>query len=238
MRNIISCILLVSAAAACTDLQSADLKTAGMSTTMSVTADGTGQTTVSAQFNVDSNPTDFVNLSSGDSASAQAGGQTHAMSESNALGDISYQTTFSGEDGDGTVYTVALQRSTDVSAPASTVTLPAPFTITSPTSNSAFSRATSDVVVTYGSAGSQDSMTWSISGSCINGTSGTASGDTGSFTIARGSLVLPPGGQASGTCQVTLSMTRSRSGQVDPHYGSGGSIVAYQSRSVTFNSTP
>jgi hypothetical protein len=236
MRTLVSCILFVSAAA-CTDLQSADLKTAGMSTTMSVTADGTGLTTVTAQFNVDDNPTDFVNLSSGDSAIAQAGGQSQTMSESNALGDISYQASFSGLDSGGMQYTIALQRTSDVSAPSSTVTMPDPFTITSPTSSSSYSRATGDIVVTYSTAGVDDTMSWSVSGICVNGASGVASGDTGTFTIARGNLV-PIGGGDSGTCQATLTMTRSRNGQVDPHYGSGGTIVAQHVRSVEFNSTP
>jgi hypothetical protein len=236
MRILISCILGLSAAA-CTDLQSADLTTAGMSTTMSVTGDGSGQTTVTAQFNVDDNSTDFVNLSSGDSVIAQVGGQSQTMSESNALGDISYQASFSGEDGSGTVYTIDLQRTNGVSAPSSTVTMPSPFTITSPTSSSIFSRATSDIVVTYSNAGTDDSMTWSVSGVCVNGANGTVSGDTGTFTIARGNLA-PIGGGDTGTCQVTLSMTRSRYGQVDPHYGSGGTITAQHVRSVEFNSTP
>jgi hypothetical protein len=236
MRILISCILGVSAAA-CTDLQSADLTTAGMSTTMSVTGDGTGATTVTAQFNVDDNSTDFVNLSTGDSVIAQVAGQSQTMSESNALGDISYQASFSGEDASGTVYTIDLERANGVSAPSSTVTMPSPFTITVPTSSSTYSRATSDIVVTYGNAGTQDTMTWSISGICVNGASGTVSGDTGTFTIAHGNLV-PIGGGDPGTCQATLSMTRSRYGQIDPHYGSGGTITAQHVRSVEFNSTP
>ena len=36
--------MLFVSAAGCTDIQSSDLKTAGMSTTMQVSADGTGQT--------------------------------------------------------------------------------------------------------------------------------------------------------------------------------------------------
>ena len=97
MRTLLACTLLVSVAVAgCTDLQSSDLKTAGMSSEISVSADGTGQTTVTAQFHVDSNATDFVNLSSGDTALAQVAGQSRTMSESNFLGAIAYQTTFSG----------------------------------------------------------------------------------------------------------------------------------------------
>ena len=235
MRTWMACTLLVSVAG-CTDLQSKDLKTAGMSSEISVSADGTGQTTVTAQFNVDSNATDFVNLSSGDTAVAQVAGQSRTMSESNFLGAIAYQTTFSGEDASDTLYTVALQRATDVSAPSSTCTLPSPFNITAPTSSGSFSRSKADMTVTYDTAGTSDSMTWSISGECVQGQSGTVSGDSGSFTIAKG--LLSSSASANATCQATLSLTRSRPGQLDPHYGSGGSIVAQHVRSVTFNSTP
>ncbi len=232
MRTLLACVLCVSAAG-CTDLQSSDLKTAGMSTTMSVTADGTGQTTVTAQFNVDNNGTDFVNLSSGDSAVAQVAGQSRTMSQSNVLGDIAYETTFSGEDAAGTQYTIALQRTTDVSAPSSVCTLPDGFNVTSPTSTGTFSRS-SDLTVTYDTPGSGDTMTWSLSG-CTNA-SGSVTGDSGSFTIPRGTLT--PAGTQSGTCQDTITLTRARPGQIDSHYGSGGSIVAQQVRSVTFNSVP
>ncbi len=232
MRTWMACLICVSAAG-CTDLQSSDLKTAGMSTYMTITADGTGQTTVTAQFNVDNNGTDFVNLSSGDSAVAQVASQSHTMSQTNVLGDIAYQTTFSGEDAAGTQYTVALDRSTDVSAPSSVCTLPDGFDITGPTSSGTFSRA-NDLTVTYDNAGSSDTMTWSLSG-CSEGT-GSVTGDSGSFTIPKGTL--SPGGEQSGTCQDTITLTRARAGQVDPHYGSGGSITAQQVRSVTFNLTP
>jgi hypothetical protein len=232
MRTLLACVLCVSAAG-CTDLQSSDLKTAGMSTSMSVTADGTGQTTVTAQFNVDNNGTDFVNLSSGDSAVAEVASQSRTMSQSNVLGDIAYQTTFSGQDAAGTQYTIALQRTTDVSAPSSVCTLPNGFNITGPTSSGTFSRQ-SDLTVTYDNPGSGDTMTWSLSG-CAEG-NGTVTGDSGSFTIPKGTL--SPNGAQSGTCQDTITLTRARAGQVDSHYGSGGSIVAQQVRSVTFNSTP
>ncbi len=232
MRTLLACFVCVSAAG-CTDLSSADLKTAGMSTTMSVTADGTGRTTATAQFNVDSNGTDFVNLSSGDTAVAQVAGVSQTMSESNALGDISYQTSFTGEDQGGTLYTIALDRSSDVSAPSSTCTLPNGFDVTSPTSSGTFSRS-ANLTVTYDNAGTSDTMTWSLYG-CGAG-AGTVTGDSGSFTIAAGTL--SQNGSVQGACQYTLTLTRSRQGEVDPHYGSGGSIVAQQVRTVTFNTTP
>jgi len=225
--------------AACTSVQSSNLKTAGMSADLRVIGDGTGQTTASAAFNVDNNPTDFVDLSSGDSAVATAGAQTETMSRNDTLGDISYQATFTGLDAEGTPYTIALNRTSDVSAPSSTVTMPQPFAITTPTSGASFSRAMSDIAVTYTNPGSTDQFSWSAQGTCINGQpSAVISPDNGSFTIAKGTIMPASAAESSMSCQVTLSLARVRQGQLDSHYGSGGSIAAEALRQLTFTSTP
>ncbi len=227
------------AVVACTSIQSSDLKTAGMSATFRVIGQGGGQTNASAQFNVDTNETDFVDLSSGDTVVATAGSQTQSMSESDVLNDISYQTTFNGQDAEGTLYNFALDRTTDVSAPSSTVTMPGPFDITAPASSASFSRATSDISVTYDNSGSSDQMSWSTQGSCINGQpSGVISPDSGSFTIPKGTITPADASQTSATCQVTLGISRVRFGQTDSHYASGSSIAAEALRTVTFSSTP
>ncbi len=225
--------------AGCTSIQSADIKTAGISAFMRVYADGTGQTTAYAELHVGNNVTDFVDLSAGDALVATVAGQSQNMARTDFLGGISYQSTFSGHDADGTMYTIALNRSSNVSAPSSTCVLPKPFSITAPTSSSTFSRANSDIVVTYDTTGTQDQMTWSAGGDCVKGmVSGTVSGDSGTFTIAKGVLVPTDASAAAMSCQAHISLTRSRPGQLDSHFGSGGKITAEQDRSVTFNSTP
>lgn len=241
---LVALVALVAAfalCAGCTSLQSSDIKTAGMSAFMRVYADGTGQTTAYAELHAGNNVTDFVDLTSGDVLVATVAGQSQNMARTDFLGGISYQSSFSGHDADGTMYTIALNRSTDVSAPSSTCVLPKPFTITAPTSSSTFSRANSDIVVTYDTTGTQDQMTWSAGGDCIKGSvGGTVSNDSGTFTIAKGTLVPTDtdASTAAMTCQAHISLTRSRVGQLDPHFGSGGKITAEQDRSVTFNSTP
>ena len=233
---VVSGVVLI---AGCTSLQSSNLKTSGMSAYLRVIGDGTGQTNASAQFNVDNNATDFVDLSSGDSAVAQAGGQTQTMSRNDVLGAITYQSTFSGLDAEGTQYTIALNRASDVSAPSSTVSMPHPFNITAPTSSASFSRTKDAITVTYDNSGSSDQLSWSSNGNCVGGLpGGTVSPDSGSFTIPKGTIVSTDASQASQTCQVTLSLTRVRQGQLDSHYGSGGSIAAEHVRTVTFTSTP
>ena len=92
MRSAHLCVVFLLCSA-CTNIESNNLKTAGMSATYIVSADGTGQTIVSANLNVGGNPTDYVDLSTGDTLTASAGGQSHPMARDSALGAIAYQTT-------------------------------------------------------------------------------------------------------------------------------------------------
>jgi hypothetical protein len=224
--------------AGCTDVQSSDIKTAGMSAYMSVTADGSGSSTAIAQLNVDDNLTDFVTLSSGDSLVTSVGGQSQTMSRLDVLNDISYSTSFDGQDGTGSAYTVAFNRTSDTSAPLSTCTLPAPFALTSPASGSSFSRS-SAIAVSYDGAGTSDGMSYSVSGGCVGGpVSSGVSGDTGSFSIPSGTITPTDASHATETCQVILTVTRARPGQLDPAFGSGGSIRCMQARTITLTSTP
>jgi hypothetical protein len=224
------------AALGCTDLQSNDLKTAGMSAHALVSADGTGASTASVTLNVDDNVTDYVQLTAGDALVATVGGKSQTMSSSNVLGIVTYSTGFTGQDAAGTQYTIALNRSAgDTSAPSSTCALPAPFTLTGPTSSQSASR-NADLVVTYSGSGQSDPLSWTMSGSCFQIASSSVSSDNGTFTIPKGTLVAPQGTQPQ-NCQATLTISRTRAGSLDPAYY-GGSISSAQNRSVTFTSTP
>jgi hypothetical protein len=233
-------ILLAAAAVfvpACTSVKSSDLETSGMSAHMTVTADGQGNTSASAELNVDTNGTDFVDLSAGDSLVATpAGGSPRTMSRSDLLGVISYGASFTGEDAPGTAYTIAFSRKApNVSAPSSTCSLPQPFAITAPASGASFSRANDAVVVMYGYFGTSDAMTYQVTGPCVSTATGSLPADSGTLTIAKGTLVTSGG---SSSCTATLTLHRSRSGQLDPAYGYGGAISCDQVRTVTFTSNP
>lgn len=232
-------ILIAAVAAlgtACTSVKSTDLETSGMSAHIGVTADGQGNTVASAELTVDNSVTDFVDLSAGDSFVATAGGTSQSMTRNDLLGIISYSTGFSGQAAPGTAYTVALNRKApDVSAPSSTCSIPQPFEITSPVSGLAYSRGGDGIVVTYSNAGQSDPVSYQVSGPCVNTAGGTVFPDSGSFTIAKSTLVASGG---TPSCTVTLTVTRARSGQLDPAYGYGGSISCGQARTITFVSNP
>jgi hypothetical protein len=233
---------LALVAVACTKVESSSIKTSGMSAHVEVSADGTGRTTASASLNVDDSLTDFVDLSPGDSFVVSVNAQSQTMSRSDVLNDISYLATFSGQDAENTAYTVALRRASDTSAPGSTCTIPKPFTIQAPAASATVSRTRDDIVVQYTSAGTTDSMTYDVQGDCVATSTAqpVPGGDSGSFTIAKGTLSGSSGGSsdAGATCPLTITVHRSRTGHLDPAYGHGGRVWAEQVRSVTVSSTP
>jgi hypothetical protein len=224
--------------AGCTSVKSNSIETSGISAHMSIAANGKGQTVASAELLVDNNPTDYVDLSQGDSLVVIVAGTSASMSRGDTLGVISYSQSISGQDAPGTSYAIAFDRTAPaVSAPSSTCTIPAAFTVSAPASGASFSRANDAIVVTYGGSGETDPMDYTVSGTCVSLTSRTIGADSGSFTIPKSALAAS-GSQASESCQATLTITRSRAGHLDPAFGYGGEIVCQQARTVTFTSTP
>jgi hypothetical protein len=234
----------VSAAAsfiACTSVESSSIKTSGMSAYMSVVADGTGSTTATATLHVGNNITDFIDLSAGDSLVASSSGQSRTLNKQSFLGVTSYNNSFQGLDAEGTGYTIAFTRQSDTSAPSSACTIPKPFTISAPAANATFSRATDDVVLQWAASGTQDQMSYQVDGDCVRTVVQTTiqGGDSGSFTIAKSTLSLQATDvHANDTCPVTVTLRRTRTGQLDSAFGHGGRIDGQQMRTVKFSSRP
>jgi len=223
--------------AACSSVASSSVKTSGISAALEVSANGNGTSLATAQLFVDSSQTDRVDLSTGDSLVASAVGQSQTMARSDALGVVSYSSTFQGLDQGGTTFTIALSRASDTSAPNSVCTMPLPFAITAPVGGPSFSRA-ADLTVTYAPGGTGDAMSWLASGDCIETTgSQSVTGDPGSFVIAKGTLTSSAG-QTGATCSVSVTVYRMRNGTLDSAYGYGGKIFAQQTRTVMFTSSP
>lgn len=83
-----------------------------------------------------------------------------------------------------------------------------------------------------------DPMSWSASGACIDNAAALMATDEGGATIEAGALRKREGAQIADSCEVTVTVRRTRDGQLDTAYGEGGSIVGEQVRSFTFTSTP
>jgi hypothetical protein len=232
-----SSLLLLLASAACTKVESKSILTSGMSATMSVRADGTGQSFASASLLVGDSALDYVDLSTGDSLVASSGTKSQPMSRSVLLNVVSYSAPFSGLDAEGTPYTIAFKRSLDSGAPSSTCTLPAPFTLTTPPPAATFSRGASDITLTW-MGGTTDPMRYEIRGDCLATKGDAITGDPGTLLLPKGTIAVGDPKYAGQTCTGTIVVHRARQGKLDPAFGHGGSIFGEQVRSVSFTSTP
>jgi len=81
-------------------------------------------------------------------------------------------------------------------------------------------------------------MAWKATGGCIGDVQGPITGDPGTLTIPAGMMVKLQGQNIADTCMVSITVTRSRPGALDTHYGKGGVVVGSQERTVTTMSTP
>ena len=125
---------------------------------------------------------------------------------------------------------VALLRTVDQGAPASTFTLPAPFAFD--TSGDAIS-PTQNLAFTWSPANTNDDMEVVIDGDCILPWSKELDGDPGSFEIP-GEEIEPVGEQGE-SCSVEVKLRRVRGGQLDAAFEEGGLVQGRQLR--TFEAT-
>ena len=222
-------------ACACGTTNSDSLLTSGMSAEISVWGSSDGTTTVEAElYSGDPDQLIFVKLDDGDQLVATTASQSLPLVEDQIAPFVEYDAQFLTNT-DGAQFTVDLERSLDSGAPSSTVSLPAPFTLAAVSTSA--SRA-AELAIAWSPASATDPMTWQIDGSCIETAGGTVTGDPGSQTVAANTLVKAAGNGVADSCTATLTLTRSRDGVLDPHFGHGGSIVAQQVRTATFTTTP
>ena len=226
---------LVVVLAGCSSLTSDKLKTSGITAHLQVTAKADGQSDATATLNVGSSLIDFVELASGNTLTASTGGDSKTLTKTKLLGIVTYGATFTGHTDGGTSYGFDLQRASDTSAPSSTCTLPAGFEVTAP-SGATHSRLSDDL--TIGVAGSQTQLAWSADGSCIRSASAQAAVTGGTLVIPHGSLQANVADGGVGvSCAVTVKLSDSKTGTLDPAFG-GGSIACVQQREFVITSAP
>jgi hypothetical protein len=227
-------LLAILVAAGCTRVESDDILTSGISADISARAKGDGTTTVEATLYL-GNPLNlnFVDLTADDRLVASNGDQTKVMLEVIILNAVGHSASFQS-DAEDDEFVVNFQRTIDEGAPRSAMTLPAQFAIAAGPASA--SRAAS-LDLTW-SPGSPDQMTWSATGDCIDNVGSVPVDDTGTATIAAGTLKKRTAAGTVDNCMVTVTMRRFRDGDLDLNYGEGGAAYAIQERTLTFMSTP
>lgn len=230
-----SLLALCVATAACTTTESDNILTRGMYASIEARAEGNGSTTVSTSLFLGP-PSDliFIDLVAGDQLIAHHGDEFKTMTEIIFLNIVSHTATFQG-DLEDEEFEIEFRRRIDPGAPSSIVTLPAPFTLGNVPASAS---RNADFGVNWTGAGATvDPMRWSASGSCIESAAGAIPGDPGSVTMPAGTFRKLSGQNVPDSCQVTVTITRERAGDVDRAF-EDGTATGVQRRSVTFTSTP
>ncbi len=213
----------------CGSVKSADLQTAGMYITAEVETDD-WETHLSARITTGPEwGADRVELGSGDRLSASYGDVLVDLVEDNAG---YHRATTQDVVGDEVVF--HLDRSSDVSAPSTIVTMPPLFEITAPTAGEVVD-VEGSLVVEWSppDPGEEVSYVFTQSGCVPNEEAGFDVEDDGYLLLDLGEVEVEPS-VTSDQCEATLEMTRQREGVVDPAFEEGGEAVGRVIRTIGF----
>jgi hypothetical protein len=172
------------------------------------------------------------------------GVQQTLTEDSSIFGEYSYFTIFDFAD-DNTVFTVALERANGTSAPNSNVVLPEGFVIDSPLITDVFGTG-QFIPISWSPSGTSINPEVFVSLTCtlVSGLSMTGSrrftmiSDTGSINVSVSSAMPFATVDTSRLCEGEVTLSRWRSGNLDPNYGEGGQIDAEHAKSAQFYVDP
>lgn len=221
----------------CSDsTKSSNVRTSGVRAEMRLHSGEGGPTEVSARLRVGGPLSNtFLTVTDGDELTAENGMDKVALVGVRSMIVAPSNEGILPTDSGGRTVTVKFMRPRDTSAPGSTVTMPNGFRVTTPLEGELFGKA-HPVVVTWSPTGS-DPMDWSFRGACIEDKAGTETVDKGRVEVMLTGARTADGGLAT-TCNVTIHLSRTRTGVLDPAFGEGGSIVATQDRDRSIRFTP
>lgn len=215
----------------CTEtLDSKNIKTAGISATIEATAPSASESTVEVTLLAGGDESNtYIDLSGGDRIFATIGGERKEMSSTSA-GEYEVEST-KGEG--GTEFTISLERADGDNAPSSVGTLPEPFDLTAVSGT--ISRA-ADLEIVWSPAG-DDGMELELDGTCIFNEKIPVASNATSHTVAANSL-KSTGGDMPTTCDLTVTVRRSRNGTADKALDAESSFLLQQVRTMKVTSSP
>lgn len=212
-------------------VESTDIRTTGIYPEITVTATGSGTSKVEVELKVGgSSSNTYLDLTGEDQLKATVAGTAKILDDT---GSHTYSASFPVDE-EGTEFVISFLRGTiDDSAPASTVSLPAPYDFSvMPTEAS---RATEAIDLAW-EPPATGNVRWGLKGDCVKLASGTTP-DDGAHSLPAGTIDTFESDNDK-SCTVDIDLTRSQSGEIDPAFTEGGSIVARQVRGASFSSNP
>lgn len=230
-------VLAIPATFACERIDSSDIRTAGVEPIIQATALGNGKTSVSAELRVGGAlSNNFLDLSEGDQLNIKSDDEELVMTRNVSLLNQVYYTAELEGDNEDKAIEISFIREADESAPSSTVTMPASFTLTAPESGLALVGSTDDLAIAWDNAGKTDPLQLYIVGTCIDSHKETLE-DDGAHVVPANTLTLDED-QGSNECELTVTLERTRTGSLDAAFASGGEIQATVVRKVSISFTP
>ena len=217
------------------DVDSEDIRTSGMYAIFEAVADGSGETTISAQLRVGGDDGTFVELTGQDELTASTEDDDMVLRHDNSGNRHYYEGSLDGDE-EGLEIQIAFSRGDeDDDAPDSYASLPAPFEASLEDEDAEYIHRGNDVFIVWDNEAS-GRMEWSLEGDCVKSESGSTN-DDGSLTIDAEDIEVweTDRGEA---CDVTVTLDRIEEGETDSAFEEGGEFYAIQRRTVTFNSMP
>ncbi len=230
-------LLSTLAMAGCAEetVSSENIKTGGIVGLFEVTARSDSSSTARATLVVGGDQSNtYVTLDNGDNLTATAGSETKTLTTAGGPGryEANFATGAAGEE-----FSIALNRPDDTDALGNSGLLPAPFAFTElPTGTP--SRKTDAVTIKWDN-GEAGSLELEVEGDCIFDESFKPASGSTEFTISADKLrSTGVNEEDKETCDLTVTLTRTSSGSVDPALDNDSRFRLHQVRSTTFASAP
>lgn len=201
----------------------------------SVSATGSGQATCSAEFNVGGSSGTYIVLDGDDKVSCSNGTDSETLKGDEGLfNEVSYSGKIATVSGGTYTFTLTKEDKTYTA----NIALPAPISISSPTSGATFTRG-APINVLW-NAGNGDSVTVWLSYKAAGSPNSSSianyvTDDTGSYTVPGADTTLEG---ITGAVDVTIGVSRSSNSKSVGEELKGGTISAHQSSATVTGSMP
>ncbi len=218
---------------------SENVTTPGIFARMNVDALSTGSSKVTVELNVGGSSGTNISLTTNERLEATNAGVTKVMIRDTDLFDIDYEVGFDGYDTTAP-FQVTLFRATGEVIDGSSIFLPPVFDISTPESGQSFSAAGA-LPIMWAPADAGRAIDLTVTTRCVtnDGSTRIASNsfsvtDDGFENFSLSQLPAVTDGTIDRTrnCELSVSLERTRSGNIDPAFGAGGSMRSRQARSV------
>lgn len=219
--------------------ESENIASPGIYARMNVDALSTGSSKVTVELNVGGSNGTNISLTSNERLEATKGNETKIMNRDTDFLDVDYEINFNNSDS-STPFQVTFFRATGEIIDGSSVFLPPNFDISSPSSGQSYV-FDQLLPILWAPSDPGRSISLFVTTRCTTNAGATqvssrnfTINDDGSenFSLSLLDAATNVEIDRNKACEFSVSLERSRTGSIDPDYGSGGSMRSRQARSV------